>query len=137
MTYLLDTNVLSETRKPRRDPGLMAWISATSPADLYLSVLTIGEIEQGVARLLHRGDHQQAAVFGSWLDDVVREFGERVIPITARIARQWGRRSSAHPAPAVDALIAATARAHDWTLVTRNTRDFEHSDGRVLNPFSG
>jgi predicted nucleic acid-binding protein len=137
MTYLLDTNVLSETRRPRRDPGLMAWISARSPAELYLSVLTIGEIEQGVARLLHRGDHQQAVVFSGWLEEVVREFGERVIPITARIARQWGRRSSARPTPVVDALIAATARAHDWTLVTRNTRDFEYSDVRVLNPFSG
>jgi predicted nucleic acid-binding protein len=137
MSYLLDTNILSETRKRTRDPGVMEWISATPPGHLYLSTLTIGKIEQGITQLSHRGDHRQAVAFEEWLANVVREFDERIVPVTTRVARQWGRQRGSHPIPTVDALIAATAMVHGWILVTRNTKNFEHTDVRVLNPFTG
>ncbi len=137
MSYLLDTNVLSETRKRRRNPGVAEWISVTPPDRLYLSVLTIGEIEQGVTQLSQRGDRRQAAVVEGWLADVVQEFGERIVPVTTQVAREWGRLHRIRPVPTVDALIAATAKVYGWTVVTRNTKDFEYSDVRVLNPFTG
>ena len=137
MSYLLDTNVLSETRKRRPDAGLRRWLEAAPPDRLNVSVLTIGEIERGVAQLIQRGDHRQAAVLESWLEEVVEEFGGRIVPVGVQVARQWGRQSRVQPVPAVDALIAATAKVYDWTLVTRNTKDFVHTDVRVLNPFTG
>ena len=136
MTYLLDTNVLSETRRLRPDPGLQEWLSAVPPERLHVSVLSIGEIQRGIAKLLHRGDHRQAAAFGSWLDGVIEQFGGRLVPVTVQVAQQWGRQSPAHPVPTVDALLAATARVHAWTLVTGNSKDFQHADVPVLNPFT-
>jgi toxin FitB len=81
-------------------------------------------------------DHRQATAFGSWLDEVIEQFGQRLVPVTVQVAQQWGRQSPAHPAPTVDALLAATAKAHAWTLVTRNSKDFQHADVPVLNPFT-
>ncbi len=137
MSYLLDTNILSETRKRRSDPGVTEWISATPPDRLHLSVLTIGEIEQGITGLFQRGDHRQAAAFENWLDDIVAEFNERIVAVTVQIAREWGGQSKSQPIPTVDALIAATATVHGWTLVTRNTKDLQNTGARVLNPFTG
>jgi predicted nucleic acid-binding protein len=136
VTYLLDTNVLSETRKRRCNPGVTDWVSTTPPERLHLSALTIGEIERGITRLVERGDQRQAAVLGEWLDDVVHTFGARVLPVTVPVARQWGRQGAARPVPTVDALLAATAQVHGWTMVTRNTQDFEHTGIRLLNPFT-
>lgn len=137
MTYLLDTNVLSESRKRRRDPGVTAWLAATPSDSLYLSVLSVGEIEQGVTRLVRRGDEQQAAALETWLDGLVQQFEGRICPVTAQIARQWGRVDAARPVPVIDGLIAATATVHGMTLVTRNIKDFERSGVRTLNPFAG
>ena len=91
MSYLLDTNVLSETRRLGRDSGLMDWIAETPPSHLYLSALTVGEIEQGITTLLRRGDQRQAAAFEGWLTDIIEEFGERIVPITTQVARECGR----------------------------------------------
>jgi predicted nucleic acid-binding protein len=137
MSYLLDTNILSETRKRRPDRGVTGWISATPPEHLHLSALTIGEIARGIAQLLRRGDQQQAALLDAWLDTVIGGFGDRIIPITLPVARQWGRQCPTGPVPTVDALIAATATVHGLTLVTRNAKDFERVGGPVLNPFTG
>ncbi len=137
MSYLLDTNVLSETRKRHMAPSVAEWIAATPPDRLYVSVLTLGEIEQGIARIRDRGDGQQAAALGRWLRDVEAGFADRIVPITLRIASEWGSKHPEQPVPVVDALIAATARVHGWIVVTRNTSDFERSGVRVLNPFSG
>lgn len=136
MSFLLDTNVLSETRKRRRNDGVTEWISSTPPERLHLSCLTVGEIERGITRVRERGDHHQVALFSTWLDDVIETFGNRIVPITVEIAREWGAQSVRQPVPVPDALIAATARVHGLTLVTRNVKDFEHTGVRVLNPFT-
>ena len=137
MSYLLDTNILSETRKRRPDAGVTGWISRTPPEHLHLSVLTVGEIGRGITLLRRRGDDRQAALVEAWLDAVIDEFGGRIVPVDGQVARQWGRQSTAEPVPSVDALIAATATVHGWTLVTRNARDFDRLDLPVLNPFHG
>ncbi len=137
MSYLLDTNILSETRKRRPDAGVTGWIASTPPERLYVSVLTIGEIGRGITLLARRGDQPQATLVEAWLDAVIDEFGGRIVPVGTQVARQWGRQPTAEPVPSVDALIAATATVHGWTLVTRNAKDFERLGLPVLNPFLG
>ena len=136
MTYLLDTNVLSETRKRQPAASVADWIAATPPGRMHVSVLTLGGIEQGIARVRGRGDQQQASALERWLRDVETGFEDRVIPVTLPIAAAWGRQQHAQPVPVVDALIAATARVHGLTVVTRNVKDFELAGVQVLNPFT-
>jgi hypothetical protein len=136
VTYLLDTNVLSETRKRKPDPGVTEWIAATPAERLYLSVLTLGEIEQGIARVRGRADAQQAAALERWVRDVKVGFADRILPVTLLVACTWGRQQYAHPLPAGGGLLAATAQAYGFTLVTRNVRDFQRSGAWVLNPFA-
>ena len=135
MTYLLDTNVLSETRKRQPTAGVADWIAATPPDRLYVSVLTLGE--QGIARVRGRGDRHQASALERWLRDVEAGFEDRVLPVTLSVAAAWGRQQYAQPLPVIDALIAATARVHGMTVVTRNVKDFELAGVQVLNPFTG
>jgi toxin FitB len=135
VSYLLDTNVLSETRKRQPDARVTDWITETPPERMHVSVLTLGEIEQGIARIRGRGDQQQAAVLERWLLEVEQGFADRVLPVTLSVASVWGRQQYAQPLPVIDALIAATARAHELTVVTRNVKDFERSGVQVLNPF--
>jgi predicted nucleic acid-binding protein len=135
VTYLLDTNVLSETRKRQPAEGVIEWITATPPERLHVSVLTMGEIEQGIARIRGRGDRQQAAALEGWLREVELGFADRILPVTMPVASTWGRQQYARPLPVIDALIAATARVNGMTVVTRNVKDFEHSGVEVLNPF--
>ncbi len=136
MTYLLDTNVLSETRKREPDAGVTEWIAATPAERLYLSVLTLGEIEQGIARVRGRADREQAAALERWVRDVKLGFADRMLPVTLLVASTWGRQQHARPLPAIDGLLAATAQAHGMTLVTRNVKDFQRSGAWVLNPFT-
>jgi predicted nucleic acid-binding protein len=136
VTYLLDTNVLSETRKRQPAAGVAAWIAATPPDRLHVSVLTLGEIEQGIARVRGRGDGQQAVALERWLQEVEAGFGDRVVPVTLPVATAWGRQQHLQPLPVIDALIAATARVHGMTVVTRNVKDFELAGIQVLNPFT-
>ena len=136
MTYLLDTNVLSETRKRQPEPGVANWIAATPSDRLHVSVLTLGEIEQGIARVRGRGDRNQASALERWLRDVQAGFEDRVLPVTLPVAAAWGRQQYARPLPVIDALIAATARVHALTVVTRNVKDFELAGVPVLNPFA-
>jgi toxin FitB len=100
-------------------------------------VLTLGEIEQGIARVRGRGDRQQASALESWLRDVETGFEDRVLPVTLPVAASWGRQQHARPLPVIDALIAATARVHGMTMVTRNVKYFELAGVQVLNPFAG
>jgi predicted nucleic acid-binding protein len=135
VTYLLDTNVLSETRKRQPDTGVTEWVAATEPGRLHVSVLTLGEIEQGIARIRARGDHQQAAGLERWLREMEVGFADRILPVTLPVASAWGRQQHVQPLPVVDALIAATARINGLTVVTRNVKDFQRSGIQVLNPF--
>ncbi|HEY3955427.1 MAG TPA: type II toxin-antitoxin system VapC family toxin [Streptosporangiaceae bacterium] len=137
MTYLLDTNVLSETRKRQPVAGVAGWIADTPSDRMHVSVLTLGEIEQGITRVRGRGDRRQAAALERWLRDVQTGFEDRVLPVTLQIAAAWGRQQYSQPLPVIDALIAATARVHDMTVVTRNVKDFELAGVQVLNPFTG
>jgi predicted nucleic acid-binding protein len=135
VSYLLDTNVVSEIRKKAPDPGVSAWFAAVEADELFLSVLVVGEIRQGIERLARR-DPVQAEIFDRWLSQLVRAYGDRVVPVTARVAEAWGRLNVPEPVPVVDGLMAATALVHDWTLVTRNVGDVASTGVRFLDPFS-
>jgi toxin FitB len=136
MSYLLDTNVVSEIRKQAPDVGVSSWFASVPADSLFLSVLVIGEIRQGIERLVRR-DGAQADVFERWLSQLVRDWADRLVPVTEGVAQAWGRLNVPDPMPVVDGLMAATALVHDWTLVTRNVSDVGSSGVRLLNPFSG
>jgi predicted nucleic acid-binding protein len=133
--YLLDTNVVSEARRPGGDQGVRRWFATVRGEELYLSVLVLGEIRHGVERLRRR-DVAQAAVFEEWLAQLRRAYADRLIPVTPAIAEEWGRLNVPDPLPAIDGLLAATARVAGLTLVTRNTADLARSGVPLLNPFT-
>jgi toxin FitB len=133
--YLLDTNVLSEARKPDGDPHLRAWLATARGDELYLSVLVLGEIRQGVERLRRR-DPRQAGVYETWLGALRRDYADRIVPVTADVAEEWGRLNVPDPLPAIDGLPAATARVRGLTLVSRIAADFARKGVRLLNPFA-
>ncbi|MCC8397351.1 type II toxin-antitoxin system VapC family toxin [Paraburkholderia sp. MMS20-SJTR3] len=138
--YLVDTNVISEVRKrDRADKGVMAFFrkAAQDDADLYLSVVTVGELRRGVEIIRHRGDKPQATRLENWLDGVLREFGSNVLSVDEEIGQLWGRLRVPHPEHSLDKLVAATALIHDLIVVTRNVDDFAGMGARVLNPFKG
>lgn len=134
MSFLLDTNVISEARKPNADPNVRRWMGSVSGTDLYLSVLVVGEIRQGVERLRRR-DPAQAEVYDKWLTTLRVDFADRVVPVTTEIAEEWGRLNVPDAVPAVDGLMAATAKVMGLTLVTRNTADVVGTGVPTLNPF--
>ncbi|WP_188902084.1 type II toxin-antitoxin system VapC family toxin [Caldovatus sediminis] len=135
MTWLIDTNIISEVRKgPRCHPAVAAWWAGVEDRDLFLSALTLGEIRKGVEGIRPR-DPAKAAALEGWLAEVAEAFGPRVLDVDTAVAEAWGRMSALRSVPVVDALLAATARVHDLVLVTRNTTDVEGLGVRVLNPF--
>lgn len=133
--YLLDTNVLSETRKKKADPGVMAFLEAADSASLFLSVLTIGELHKGVAAK-ERTDPITARTLAAWVEGLEFGFAERILSIDAATARLWGDWSGDRPRPVVDTLLAATAVEHSLTFVTRNTRDVEGIPVKTHNPWT-
>lgn len=136
MKYLVDTNVLSEVRKAERaDGGVRRWFESVQDDELFVSVLVLGEIRRGV-ELKRRKDPRAAQHLEAWLEQLTRDFGERLLPVDARVADAWGRMQGTRPLPAIDGLLAATAQANRLTLVTRNTDDFAALRIQVLNPFS-
>ena len=136
MSYLLDTDVVSEVRKPSPNAGVATWFAEVDSADLHLSVLVVGEVRQGIERLRTRGDAKQAAIFEGWLETLKSEFGDRLLPITAAVAERWGALTAGRPLPVVDGLLAATAVEHDLTLVTRDESLLSTSGVAVLSPWS-
>ena len=135
MSYLIDTNVLSELRRKQPDPRVVAWLQARPRQSLYLSVLTLGEIRKGLERV-QEPLRKQALL--DWLEvELSQYFMGRVLHIDAPIADHWGRlmADAGRPLPAIDALLAATALQHDLTLVTRNTKDFVDFRVRLINPW--
>ena len=134
--YLLDTNVVSELRKRDRcDENVAAWYTGVSDDELFLSVLTLGEIRQGVERIRDR-DPQQCAALEQWLQDVTRGYAHRILPIEEKVSAVWGRLYYIRNVPVVDGLLAATARVHNLTLVTRNIQDVQELGVNLFNPFS-
>ena len=134
MRYLLDTNVVSELRKPNGSAAVKKWFESVAPEQLFLSALVVGEIRQGIERLRRR-DPEQAAVFQGWLATLQTDYADRLLPVTAEIAEEWGRLNVPDPLPVVDGLLAATAKIHGLTLVTRNTADVARTGVPLLNPF--
>ena len=134
MKYLLDTNVLSELRKTSPNPAVVSWFDATPASDLAISVLVVGEIRQGIERIRDR-DPVQADVFDRWLGVLNRDFADRVVPISTRVAEAWGRLNATKTLPAVDSLFAATALVHDLTLVTRDISSLKGTGVPLLNPW--
>ena len=135
MSFLIDTNIISEVRKGDRcDPAVAVWWSGVAEDDLWLSALVLGEIRKGV-ELARRRDPRKADALEAWLEDVVAGFGDRVLPVDTAVADEWGRMNAVRPAPVIDALLAATAKANGLTLVTRNGADVAGLGVDVLNPF--
>ena len=118
----------------RCDPGVAQWYRAVREDELFLSVLVIGEMRQGIERLRKR-DPKRAQAFEKWLEELLQSYGDRVLPIDQKIAQNWGRLNARSIFPVVDSLLAATAEAHGLTLVTRNLKDIERSGVRCINPF--
>ena len=134
MSFLLDTNVVSDLRRPpRAKSGLSAWFDSQEPQDLFLSVVTIGEIRQGIEQLQRR-DARQAQVLNAWLVDLTRFYSDRLLAIDAAVADEWGRLRAIRSVPVVDAFLAATARVHGLTLATRNEPDFAGLGVTTVNP---
>ena len=133
--FLLDTNIVSELRKrDRMDPGLQTWWAGHQNSQLWLSVLVLGELRRGV-EVLRRRDENGARALDGWLDGLVSEFSDRVLPIDEAVVDRWARLGVPDAVPVVDGLMAATAIAHELTLVTRNVADVERTGVDVLNPF--
>jgi hypothetical protein len=137
MGWLVDTDILSEMRKSSRaDAGVRSWLADADDADLYTSVLVIGEIRRGIESVRRR-DPARAAELDRWLGRLQGALQERVLPIDARVADLWGRLNVPDPLPTVDGLLAATALVRGLTLVTRNTRHVASTGVTVLDPFAG
>jgi predicted nucleic acid-binding protein len=135
--YLVDTNVISELRKgPRCNRGVAAWFAGVPSGDLYLSVLTVGEIRKGI-ETIRRRDPLAAGALETWLLDLLAVHSDRILPLDLPVADLWGRFNAAAPLPAVDSLLCATARHHRLTLVTRNLADVSRTGVECLDPFSG
>jgi predicted nucleic acid-binding protein len=136
LNYLIDTNVISEIRKGTRcDPTVAAWYSAVRPETLYTSVLVLGEIRKGIERAKPRNP-EYAESLELWLSRLASAFSERVKIVDAAVADEWGRMSAGRTLAVTDGLLAATAKVHGMTLVTRNTADVADLGVATINPFA-
>jgi hypothetical protein len=136
--YLIDTNVISEARKGRRaHAGVRRFFEdvARDNVDVFLSVVTMGELRRGIELVRYRGDERQARRLERWFASIPDRYSDFVLGIDAEIAQIWGRLRVPHPHNALDKQIAATALIHDLTVVTRNDRHFVQTGVRVVNPF--
>lgn len=133
--FLIDTVMLSELRRRRRNPMVVAWFERQRTADLFISVISVGEIERGIVRQ-RAIDPGFADALALWLDRVLTLYGERVVPFDLRAARRWGALSASLGNDSADLMIAATALEHGLTVVTRNVSDFGPTGAAVIDPFS-
>ena len=136
MSYLLDTNVLSELRRKTPDAGVVEWFSRRPASTLYLSVLTLGELRKGIEGVV---EAERRMALTDWLEtDLPGFFAGRILPIDVQVADRWGRLVAAagRPLPALDSLLGATAAQHGLSMVTRNARDFADLGLDVINPWA-
>lgn len=136
VAYLMDTNVVSETRRKKADVGVMAFLRAVDSSSLYMSVLTLGELRKGVAAK-RRQDPLAAKALAAWVEGLEAGFADRILGIDLAIARLWGEWSADRPRPVIDTLLAATASVHGLTLVTRNLQHVRGLPVTVHDPWSG
>lgn len=135
MSFLVDTNVLSELRKDERaNASVRAWFEGVSSEEIYLSVLVVGELRRGIESIRRR-DTRQAASLERWLIRITTDHAERILPVDGPVADRWGRLTASQPGSVVDTLMAATALVHGLLLVTRNVKDVEWTGVSCLNPF--
>ncbi len=136
MSFLLDTNVISELRKGARADGrVRAWFARLGEHDIFLSVLVVGELRRGIDAVRSR-DPRQAAALERWVTTLTRAHAARILPVDLPVAEEWGRLSARRTASPVDVLMAATARVHGLILATRNLRDVVWTGVECLDPFA-
>ena len=137
MSFLIGTNVISELRKgARANPGVVRWFAGLAEDEVYLSVVTVGEIRNGIERIRRR-DRRAATALDRWLRRLVRDYDERLLPIDRAVAEQWGRLNVPDPVPVIDGLLAATAMVHGLVLATRNVKDLQLTSVPLFDPFGG
>ncbi len=136
--YLVDTDVISEARKGQKaNSGVRSFLrqAASNNLQIYLSVITVGELRQGIEAVRHRGDTIQASVLERWLKRVAGNYAESILPFDSEMAEIWARLRVPHPENPLDKQLAATALMYGLTVVTRNVAHFEQTGVRLLNPF--
>jgi len=139
VNFLLDTCVLTELRRATANPGVASWLTQIAEPRLFLSVITLGEIQQGIAKL---DESPRKIGLQTWLDeDLEQRFSGRILPVDVEVSKRWGllqgeAQRSGRPVPVVDSQLAATAIVNDLCMVTRNVRDFERFPLRWMNPWS-
>ncbi|WGM32309.1 type II toxin-antitoxin system VapC family toxin [Brevundimonas sp. NIBR11] len=136
--FLLDTNAISEPKRARPDPGVVAWLGEQLLSDLHLSVITVGELRRGIVRL---EPSRRRDDLDFWLEDMILRYDERILPVDLDVTERWAsiaeaQRAAGRVSEMTDELIAATAHVHGLTVVTRNVRHFENTGCRVLSPWS-
>jgi len=134
MPYLLDTDILSAIRRKQRDPNLEKWLHSIQSADVFLSVVTLGEVERGISQQ-RRINPEFAEDLERWLDTILLRYEQRILPLSVSIARRWGQLSGELGHNSADLMIAATALEHNLTVATRNTRHFEPTQVFLINPY--
>jgi predicted nucleic acid-binding protein len=135
VSYLIDTNVISELRKGKRaNSAVVSWFEGLADEEVFLSALTLGEIRRGIESIRRR-DSTAATVLESWLGRIAEAHRDRIVPVDRAIAEEWGRMNAPDPLPVIDGLLAATAKVAGLTLATRNTDDIARSGVSFFNPF--
>lgn len=134
MSYLIDTNVISELRKRSPDARVLAWYDGVASDELFISVLTIGEIRQGIERL-RRKDPAQAERLQHWLRGLLVTYSGHLVGVDAKTAEEWGRINVPDPLPVIDGLLAASAKVRGWALVTRDTANLARTGVALVDPF--
>ena len=134
MPYLLDTDILSAIRRKQRDPNLEKWLHSINPAEVFLSVVTLGEVERGITQQ-RRINPAFAEDLERWLDTILIRYEQCILPLSVNIARRWGQLSGELGHSSADLMIAATALEHKLIVATRNTRHFEPTQVPLINPY--